>query len=161
MAMAQSTPEISDNSAVAYDFTHCLRLKVQIFDTDCYGVMWHGAYTKWLEMARCEFFALKGYPLEQADNDGLVFPVAEQNLKYKQPAKLWDELCLWTTVSATRSRVVFYQQFTRVDETSGEEITLMEATTTCALMQANENGQWRPVRKPPEKLAAVLTASGG
>lgn len=154
--MMTSAPETSDNSALGQ---HCLRLQVQIFDTDCYGVMWHGAYTKWLEMARCQVFDSLGYPLAAADDDGLVFPVAQQGVTFKQPAKLWDDLLLWTDVQATRARITFTQTITRGDvPPTNPKAIILTATTTCAIMQRQTNGTWRPAKPLPEKLTTALSS---
>ena len=43
--------------------THQMDLDVQIFDTDCFGVMWHGAYVKWLELGRVKLMEERGIRL--------------------------------------------------------------------------------------------------
>lgn len=130
--------------------SHSLPITVQIFDTDCYGVMWHGAYVKWLEQGRVALFEQLGVPMgKPEDPDALVFPVTEQCVRFRSPARLWDKLRLVTTARTMgRSRVVFEQVCH--DDTTGK-ITI-EATTTIAVL----DGGWKPVRQLPEVISQVL-----
>ncbi len=135
--------------------THTLNLDVHIFDTDCYGVMWHGAYIKWLEMGRVELLKQCGQQLSMPndsspDSDTLIYPVVEQNLKFKSPARLNDPLVLTTSVEIQGHKLVFSQNFTQ--KTSDKLV--LEAVTTCVVL--NEN--WKPYRKVPEPLLSSLKA---
>lgn len=134
-------------------FTHTLPITVQIFDTDCFGVMWHGAYTKWLEMGRVQYFAKLGYTLPGPhDTPCHVFPVVNQNLTFRSPGKLFAELELTTTLTIDRSRLVFNQTFT----CTASKQTIMTAQTICAIVEATEDGQWKPLRRIPETIQAAL-----
>ncbi len=141
---------------------HSLPYQVQIFDTDCYGVMWHGAYHRWLELARCEYFKALGCPLADLNNEGpegnapLVFPVAEQNLAYHAPAKLWDDLTITTRIQKKGVRIIFHQQVVH----AATNKALVTATTTCAIMQESA-GRWRPARNLPAPLTEALANSNG
>ena len=35
--------------------------KIYYADTDAYGVVWHGAYLRWLEKGRCDFSEELGF----------------------------------------------------------------------------------------------------
>jgi acyl-CoA thioester hydrolase len=125
---------------------HQMSFEVQIFDTDCYGVMWHGAYTKWLEMGRVALCKQLGIPV-QPPGQGWVFPVAEQRMRFKKPAALGDPLTLTTTLRAEGYRL----QFAQVVRRAGEEV-VFEAETTCVVV----DGQWRLQRRLPQELLAAL-----
>ena len=86
-------------------------VKVYYHDTDAYGITWHGNYLKWYEEARCEMCEQLGLPLNIiAVKDGIVFPLVNVNLRYKTPAKLYDELIIETTVKEfSRAKLVFEQ----------------------------------------------------
>ncbi|MBQ7450246.1 acyl-CoA thioesterase [bacterium] len=86
-------------------------VKVYYHDTDAYGITWHGNYLKWYEEARCEMCEQLGLPLNIiAEKDGIVFPLVNVNLRYKTPAKLYDELIIETTVKEfSRAKLVFEQ----------------------------------------------------
>lgn len=42
---------------------HTMKQKVYYADTDAYGVVWHGAYLRWLEAARVELCEAMGLNL--------------------------------------------------------------------------------------------------
>ncbi|WP_373532804.1 acyl-CoA thioesterase [Vampirovibrio sp.] len=128
---------------------HTLELDVNIFDTDCYGVMWHGAYTKWLEMGRVKLLEAQGYRFSKpGEVDGFVFPVVEQNLKYKRPAPYGDKLTLTTRVALQGYKLIFLQSFL---SHQSDQITV-EATTTVVTVDA----QWKLQRRLPQSLKEIL-----
>jgi len=132
--------------------THQLFVDVHIFDTDCYGVMWHGAYVKWLEMGRVELLKQCGLQLTApSDADGFIYPVVNQSFRFRAPGRLNDRLQLTTTVAIEGHKLVFTQYFTH----SQSNQLVMEAETTCVVL----NPQWKPYRKIPEVLASALLAT--
>jgi acyl-CoA thioester hydrolase len=84
---------------------------VHIFDTDCYGVVWHGSYTKWLEMGRVNLFKTIDVDMKQmSDEHDIVFPVTEQNIRFRAPARFGDVLRLTTWVKPDQPKLIFYQE---------------------------------------------------
>ena len=144
--MAVST-DISTTSSPSYTFD----LTVHIFDTDCFGVMWHGAYTKWLEMGRVDLLRSRGIELSAPDTpDALLYPVVEQNLRFRLPARINDRLHVTTQVTINGFRLVFNQTITHAE--TGK--THLEAQTTCVVL----NSTWQTQRKlPPHLLHALAT----
>lgn len=139
--------------ANALHLVHSLTLDVNIFDTDCFGVMWHGAYTKWLEMGRVQLFESQGLKLSHPnDPDGFIYPVVEQNLKFKTPAQYQDRLTLTTRLGIDGYKFIFYQSF-RSHTT--DKITL-EAITTVVTLDA----QWRLQRRIPAEILQALGMTG-
>lgn len=128
-----------------------MTLEVQIFDTDCYGVMWHGAYTKWLEMGRVAYLKRRGIVLSKpSDPNGHVYPVVAQQFAFRSPARMGDVLTLGTTLTLEGRRLLFSQT---VAQASGDRV-VMEALTTCVILDA----QWKPLRRLPEAFLARLQA---
>lgn len=126
-----------------------LTLAVQIFDTDCFGVVWHGAYTKWLEMGRVEFLRSRGIALSKpGDREGLVYPVVEQHFRFRAPARFGDTLTLTTQARLEGSRLIFTQTC-RTDA----GVTTLETTTVNAVV---DGATWRPLRRLPEVLTKIL-----
>lgn len=129
----------------AYTFDY----EVHIFDTDCYGMVWHGAYTKWLEMGRVDFFKAYDVDLKTlAEAEDILFPVAGQQFKFKRPARLGDKLRVVTQLEAKAPRLVFYQQIVNRDT----EAVVMEAQTDVVLT----NAAGRLYRYFPDAFAAKL-----
>ena len=128
---------------------HTMDLDVNIFDTDCYGVMWHGAYTKWMEMGRVKLFESQGVILSKPNEpEGFVYPVVEQNLKFRTSAPYGDKLTLSTRLVVDGYKLIFHQNF-RSQTT--DKVTL-EAITTVVVVDAN----WKVQRRLPSKLIEVL-----
>ncbi|MBK8190145.1 MAG: hypothetical protein IPK79_06805 [Vampirovibrionales bacterium] len=141
----------------------CLLLDVQIFDTDCYGVMWHGAYTKWLEMARVAYLKRRGVLLSKpGEPDGLVYPVVAQQFAFRSPARMADVLALETTLAIEGRKLLFSQTFRQQDTGRAPEAppiaapsrVVMEALTTCVILDS----RWKPLRRLPDDLLEKLTA---
>ena len=75
-------------------------VRVYHSDTDCYNVVWHGAYIKWLEKARVDFIEALGIDLARLEKDNILFPVVDLNIRYKYSAKLNDILTINTTLNS-------------------------------------------------------------
>ena len=76
------------------------KVRVYYSDTDCYNVVWHGAYIKWLERARVDFIEELGLDLALLEKDNILFPVVDLNIRYKYSAKLNDILTINTTLNS-------------------------------------------------------------
>ncbi len=142
--------EINTNSEPkATSGAHSFELDVQIFDTDCFGVMWHGAYTKWLEMGRVKLFEAIGVSVSKpGDADGYIYPVVDQHFRYKSPARFGDMLTLTTRVEAHGHKLVFHQQC----HNHTTDKTTIEVQTTIVVLDMN----WKTQRRLPEAVASCL-----
>ncbi len=78
---------------------HAFKQKVYYSDTDAYGVVWHGSYLRWLEMGRVMLCERAGATLKELENDDIVMPVSEMKVKYKNSARLEDEITIETQIS--------------------------------------------------------------
>lgn len=131
--------------------THEMKLDVQIFDTDCFGVMWHGSYIKWLELGRVKLMESKGIRLSKPnEKDGYIYPVVEQNLKYKAPGPYQDNLTLTTTLDIQGPKLVFNQDFFSEEQ---QKVTL-SAVTVVLVCDMN----WKVQRRIPAELTDKLFA---
>lgn len=125
---------------------------VHIFDTDCFGVMWHGAYTKWLEMGRVNLFKSVGVPVTGPDaEEGFIFPVVEQTFRYRAPARYGDILTLTTRATPSGHKLIFHQECRNLQS---DKVT-MEATTTIVLVDRS----WKPARRIPAEILEKLGVS--
>lgn len=139
----------SSTSENMLQWLHTMDLDVNIFDTDCFGVMWHGAYTKWMEMGRVQLFESQGIFLSKpGDREGYIYPVVEQNFKYKSAAPYGDKLTMTTRLAIEGYKLLFYQTF-RSHNT--DKITV-EAVTTVVVVDAD----WKLQRRLPDLLANTL-----
>lgn len=89
---------------------HTFEQKVFYSDTDAYGVVWHGAYLRWLEMGRVYLCEMMGHNLIDLKEQDIVLPVTNLNIKYKMSARLNDEIIIETEISKFNGFSVTFKQ---------------------------------------------------
>ena len=129
---------------------HAFKQKVYYSDTDAYGVVWHGSYLRWLEQGRVDMCANTGKSISELQEQDIVLPVSEINIKYKNSAHLDDIILVSTEISETsRCSMTFHQTIT--DES--KEKTYIEATVK--VVAINKSGKL--YRSLPEQLQALFS----
>ena len=128
---------------------HDFNTKVFYSDTDAYGVVWHGSYLRWLEMGRVMLCEQAGYKLSQLEDEDIVLPVAEINIKYKNSAKLEDEIVIETDVVDQGRFYITFQQIIK-DEKSDK--VYIEATVK--VIAVNKSGKL--YRSLPEQVMKIV-----
>lgn len=68
-----------------------ISIRVRYGETDQMGVVYHGNYATYCEVARVEFFREMGLPYKELEDKGIMLPVTELNLKFHKPA-YYDEV---------------------------------------------------------------------
>ena len=102
---------------------HKLKLSVYLEDTDAQGIVYHANYLKYFERARSRIFKAHGLDSGPATAQPM-FVVHEMNIKFKQPARLSDELEVTTEFEkASDYRLTFEQQI----RPSGQDELLVSA----------------------------------
>lgn len=88
-----------------------LNFKVQYSDTDAYKVAWHGSYLRWMEAGRVDLLYLNNVDIKELDEkEGIVMPVVEVDIKYKQSARLLDDVVVETKVVEVTNLYVVFEQ---------------------------------------------------
>lgn len=59
-----------------------LPFKVEFYDVDTMGVVWHGNYVKYMEAVRCVLLDKIGYGYSVMLEEGFAFPVITISVKY-------------------------------------------------------------------------------
>jgi acyl-CoA thioester hydrolase len=83
-------------------------VRVNYSETDQMGVVYHGRYVVWLDIARTEHLRQAGYNYRDLEAGGIRLVVTDLSLRYRQAAR-FDDLVLircWVREIASR-RVVF------------------------------------------------------
>ncbi len=89
-----------------YPIAHTAQIRVNYFDTDQMGVVWHGNYIKYFEMAREELFRSLGLPYAELEMAGVMMPIVDVAVEYKFPAHYDEVLSVETRVAEPpRSRI--------------------------------------------------------
>ena len=128
---------------------HAFSTKVYYSDTDAYGVVWHGSYLRWLEQGRVMLCEKAGYKLSQLEREDIVLPVAEINIKYKNPAMLEDEIVIQTDVVDKGRFYITFQQIVK-DEKSDK--VYIEALVK--VVAVNKSGKL--YRSLPEQVEKIV-----
>ena len=121
--------------------SHTSYVKVRYAETDQMGVVYHGNYAQYLEIARIEWLAALGISYKKMEEEGVMLPVYELNLRFKKSAKFDDVLRIDTKLSKTPGVRI---EFTYEIYNQHEEL-LTEASTTLIFMSIEQN---RPIKCP-------------
>jgi acyl-CoA thioester hydrolase len=128
-------------------------IRVLYSDTDSYGVVWHGSYTKWFEAARVGVVEQLGLPLEALESNNILFPVVEMNIRYKSSAKMNERIIIKTNISELKPQSVTFEH--KVFEKNTNTLRVVAFTTIVVIN--SETGKM--YRKMPEELySKFLTA---
>lgn len=108
-----------------------LEFKVQYSDTDSYKVAWHGSYLRWMEAGRVDWLYLNGVDIKELDEKyNIVMPVVELNIKYKQSARLLEDIVVNTKViEITNLYIVFEQEI--INKKTGVILTAATVKGLC------------------------------
>jgi len=125
---------------------HRSQIEVRYAETDMMGVVYHGSYLPWLEVARTALLAAEGLPYRELEAAGIFLPVIEVAMLYQRPAKYADTITVEAMIRekpGVRVRVD-YRLF------RGEEPIATGHTVHVFIDKAG-----RPLR-PPAAFAAVV-----
>lgn len=128
---------------------HIFEQKVFYSDTDAYGVVWHGAYLRWLEMGRVMWCEMTGHNLIELKNNDILLPVTNINIKYKASARLNDDVVIETFIEKFNGFCVTFKQAVK-SKLDGK--VFVEASVD--VVAIHENGKL--YRHMPETLAEVF-----
>ena len=67
------------------------QIRVEYHHTDQMGIVHHSNYVKFFEVARTEWLRAAGLTYAEMERRGVMMPIVEVNVKYRQPA-YYDEL---------------------------------------------------------------------
>ena len=121
-------------------------IRILYSDTDSYGVVWHGAYTKWFEAARVGLVEQLGLELEELENGGIVFPVVEMNIRYKSSAKMNERIAIKTKISELKPLSVTFEH--KVYEQKTNTLRVIAHTTIVVI----DTKTGKMLRKMPEDM---------
>lgn len=121
--------------------THITYVKVRYAETDQMGVVHHGNYAEYLEIARLEWLDDLDVSYRVMEREGVMLPVYALNLKFLKPAIFDDVLKITTTLTGLPGvKIEFEYQVHNQDED-----LIATATTTLVFMDSKTR---RPIRCP-------------
>ena len=73
---------------------HVMDVKIYYEDTDCGGVVYYANYLRYMERARTEYLASRGYAVKKLMDEGTIFMVLRVEIDYRSPARYGDTIVL-------------------------------------------------------------------
>ena len=129
---------------------HVFEQRIFYADTDSYGVVWHGAYLRLMEMGRVYWTEANGCTLEDMKKTyDVVIPVAGVNIRYKNSAKVDDIVVVETELHSFNGLTAVFKQFIKNKDT-GKIYTEAEVTVVAV------NSEGKLYRRMPEFLAKIF-----
>jgi acyl-CoA thioester hydrolase len=102
------------------DLSHEIDLQPAFFDLDPMGIVWHGHYVKYLELARCALLERFDYGYPQMRDSGYAWPVVDMRLKYVRSASFGQRLRVRAEITEWENRLRI--DYLLRDAASGERL---------------------------------------
>ena len=131
-----------------YPYSHRVRYR----ECDPMGVVYHTHYLDYFEAARTEALRDLGVRYRDLEDEGLIMPVVEVNVRYRRPAH-YDEVIVVEVAFEEAPSVRVPIDYTVHRE--GEDETLATGHTTLCFMDAERR---RPIAAPDSVRAAFAGA---
>ncbi|AXT54773.1 acyl-CoA thioesterase [Aquimarina sp. MMG015] len=122
--------------------------KVRYSETDQMGVVHHGNYAQYLELARIDWLSRLGVSYKSMEESGIMLPVFTLDFKFKKSAFFDDELTVKTFLKKIPTvRIIFDYKIYNQDE---ELLTI--ASSTLVFVDAETR---KPILCPPYLLNII------
>lgn len=128
------------------------KLRVRYAETDRMGYCYYGNYAMYFEVGRVEALRKLGISYRKLEDEGVILPVLDYQIKYFKPAYYDEELRIETIIESVKGvRIQFgYKTFNEKNE------QLNQATTTLVFVDAQTK---RPTAPPKDLLEILQGAS--
>jgi acyl-CoA thioester hydrolase len=125
------------------------KLRVRYAETDRMGYCYYGNFAAYFEVARVEALRELGVTYKQLEDNGVILPVLDYQIRYFIPAYYDEELRIETTIESVKGARIFfkYETFNEKNE------KLNAATTTLVFVDFKTK---RPMN-PPADLIEILS----
>jgi len=121
-------------------------VRVYYEDTDLGGVVYYANYLRFMERARTEWLRQLGVDQTRLlDDRGLIFVIVSAEIRYVQPARFNDELCVTVALESARRTAMTFAQEIRRGDLNGELLTQGRVQAACV-----EAANFRPRAIPPD-----------
>jgi len=128
--------------------THQISFRVRYGETDQMGVVHHGNYALYFEMARIEWLRELGVSYKAMEESGIALPVVNLTVNYRKPLFYDDELTVTTRLKELPTATIKFEfeiQNQNKELCSTAEVTLVFLN----------NSTRKPMRCPQELLERI------
>jgi acyl-CoA thioester hydrolase len=128
------------------------QIRVRYSETDQMGYCYYGNYAQFLEIGRVEALRNSGFRYKDMEQQGILLPVLDFQIKYIFPAKYDDLLTIETTIVAIKgTRIIFDYEIIN-------EMGVKIATASTTLVFVSKESM-RPMKAPENIVKAIKNAN--
>ena len=128
------------------------QIRVRYSETDQMGYCYYGNYAQFLEIGRVEALRNSGFRYKEMEQQGILLPVLDFQIKYIFPAKYDDLLTIETTIVAIKgTRIIFDYEIIN-------EMGVKIATALTTLVFVSKESM-RPMKAPENIVKAIQNAN--
>lgn len=124
------------------------KLRVRYGETDQMGYCYYGNFAQYFEVGRVEALRNIGMSYRELEEAGVMLPVTEFNVKYRNPARYDDELTIETILREIKGAKIVFDYIIYNEG----KVIITEASTTLVFV-SREN--MRP-RQPPTEFMELI-----
>lgn len=111
-------------------------ITIPFHDVDSAGMVWHGHYAKYFELARCELLESFGYGYDAMRVSGFMWPVIDMHLRYAQPIRFGQRILVKATLREWENRLLI--DYLVTDAASGRRLTKGSTSQVAVDIQTGE-----------------------
>mgnify|MGYP001159752473 FL=1 len=127
-----------------------LDINVRYSETDQMSFVYHGNYVKYFEMGRISWLKKLGFSYKKMEEDGVMLPVIDLKINFKQSAVFDDKLTLITKLVKLPSYMIEFNY-----EIIKEDKIITFGYTKLIFLNSKTN---KPIRCPIKILDAIRRA---
>jgi acyl-CoA thioester hydrolase len=111
-------------------------IQIPFHDVDLVGIVWHGHYAKYFEIARCALLETFDYNYDRMLASGYGWPVIDLRLRYVKPAQFGQKIRVRATLLEWENRLRI--EYLVSDEASGQRLTKGESVQVAVNIATRE-----------------------
>jgi acyl-CoA thioester hydrolase len=132
-------------------FTSITQIRVRYAETDKMGYVYYGNYAQYFEVGRVEGLRDLGLSYRKMEDEGIMLPVLEYQIKYFKPAFYDDLLTIKTTITQVKGARIFFEY-----ETLSESNEVLNKGATTLVFVNKESNKPCP---PPDWFMKKMNLS--
>lgn len=113
----------------------------EFFDVDSMGVMWHGNYVRYMEMARCRFLDEVGFNYLAMRKAKFALPIVKLDSKFIAPLEFNQRFCI--EVELLEFECFFRLKYTFLD-LDGKKLCQASTSQVAILLESKETCFYLP-----------------
>ena len=130
------------------NYTNKHYVRVRYSETDKMGYCYYGNYASFLEIGRVESLRSLGISYKSLEDNGIMLPVSEFQIKYFSPAYYDDMLLIETKITAIKGVRIYFDYFIYNDN----QKLVASAMTSLVFIDSITK---KPVAPPKELLSII------